>query len=204
MADEETKRRRRAELERGGRPEPTWAEKAKAEEVARLRRLKLEIDLAAFVDFRNPKFDPAMLGDLDRTIEWCPMLGIEKRYTWAALRTAQDDKKLLLARMKSWPRFRAKLEKQLAALDATIAYYEKFVGTGDSPGKAWHHAARLIWKRVCKVLQSAHDAAGRKKRVRLADPILDFICEKLAPVCDQAGEKRSTATALRKVLGERP
>lgn len=95
------------------------------------------------------------------------------------------------------------LKKTLSIINANIAYHERFLGKGKAAGKAWHYPARLIGERVLEVLQSAHEAAGHKTSVRYTDAILQFICEKLAPVCEQVGEESPALDTLRNELTRR-
>ena len=60
---------RRAELKRGGRPEPSWEEKAKAEEAVRRRHAELVRRLTICIGPRRLQFDPVMVENLDCTIE---------------------------------------------------------------------------------------------------------------------------------------
>ena len=97
----------------------------------------------------------------------------------------------------------ADLKKMLSSINANIAFHERFLGKGKAAGKAWHYPARLIGERVLDVLQSAHEAAGHKTSVRYTDAILQFICEKLAPVCEQVGEESPALDTLRNELTRR-
>jgi hypothetical protein len=190
-----------------------WAEAAKAEEAARRHRAELERDLIALVGFRNPKFDPAEMDDLDRAIEMCPFFfGSTKRGTWntlMALRKDRDTWRAAIAMLERslpppWPGPLAEMKKTLAIIDANIEHHEKFLGAGDSAGRVWHRPARLLRDRVFKILQSADKAAGREVRsARYTEPILEFIREKLIPVCEQAGEDLPSTNAIRQILADR-
>ena len=85
---------RRAELKRGGRPEPSWEENEKAKEAVRRRRAELVRRLTICTGARSLQFDPVMVADLDCTIEMCLTFGSDdKAATWAALVVARDDRK---------------------------------------------------------------------------------------------------------------
>ena len=203
---------RRAELKRCGRPEPSWEENAKAKEAVRRRRAELVRRLTICTGARSLQFDPVMVENLDRTIEMCLMFGSDdKAATWAALVVARDDRKKWKAAIATLERRSplplpgplADMKKTLSIINANIAYHERFLGKGKAAGKAWHYPARLIGERVLEVLQSAHEAAGHKTSVRYTDAILQFICEKLAPVCEQVGEESPALDTLRNELTRR-
>ena len=200
---------RRAELKRCGRPEPSWEENEKAKEAVRRRRAELGRRLTICTGAR---IDPVMVENLDCTIEMCLTFGSDdKAATWAALVVARDDRKTWTAAIATLERSSplplpgplADLKKRLSSINANIAYHERFLGKGKAAGKAWHYPARLIGERVLEVLQSAHKVAGHKTRVRYTDAILQFICEKLAPVCVQVGEESPALDTLRNELTRR-
>jgi hypothetical protein len=208
MADNPSKAEQEWRSERQHRRKLSWEEAAKAEEVVRRRRFELMHRLTILKGDHKARFDPALMEGLDRTIEMCPMLGMSKQPSWKNMTAARESKKVceaMIAVAKQWG-FDASTspERVLATINANIEHYEKFLGASDSPGKAWHYPARLIGEHVLKVLQSADKAAGNKVRVRYTTPILEFICEKLVPVCEQAGEEVPSTNALLKVLGEQP
>ena len=203
---------RRAELKRGGRPEPSWEETEKADEAVRRRRAELVHRLSICTGARSLQFDPVMVENLDCTIEMCLTFGSDdKAATWAALVVARDDRKTWTAAIATLERSSplplpgplADLKKRLSSINANIAYHERILGKGKAAGKAWHYPARLIGERVLEVLQSAHEAAGHKTSVRYTDAILQFICEKLEPVCEQVGEESPALDTLRNELTRR-
>jgi hypothetical protein len=130
---------------------------------------------------------------------------------WARLKGARADKAacvtvialLQQAKGQNFEAASTAVKAIVAALDSDIEWFEDFLGRGTKPRRPWAIMARAIGDLTLEALRGADELAGRKPRRGFGSatgPLVRFVHERLAHICERTGEKLPELAALYDVL----